>query len=149
MPSRRAQRLRSLLARCTRCSTTSIISLTPFASRAEAIEFLGGSGPRAEAQRAGLVERDRRFMPWFDREAAVERLRAELARPLWDEWERIACQTLIVRGEHGELGEATAAALVARLPAAEVVTGPGAGHEVHLDRPRAWRAALEPFLAAV
>lgn len=120
-----------------------------FASRAEAIEYLGGPGPRAETWAAGLLERDGRLWPWFDREAAVERLRAELARSLWDEWERIAGPTLIVRGEHGELGEATAAEMAARLPGARVVTIPGAGHEVHLDRPRAWRAGLEPFLAAV
>lgn len=117
-----------------------------FASRAEAVEFLGGPSPRAEAWADGLRERDGRLWPWFDREAAVTELRAALARPLWDEWETVACPTLIVRGEQGDLDVATASRMAASLPGARLATIPGAGHEVHLESPRAWRAALEPFL---
>lgn len=118
-----------------------------FASREDAVEFLGGPSPRAEAWAAGLRERDGRLWPWFDREDAVERLRAELARPLWDEWERIACPTLVVRGERGDLDQATAARMVERLPGSRSETIAGARHEVHLEAPREWRAALQPFLA--
>ena len=119
-----------------------------FANREEAVEFLCGPSPRAEAWADGLRERDGRFWPWFDREAAVDELRAALARPLWDEWERIACPALIVRGEDGDLDEATAARMAALLADAAVATIPGAGHEVHLEAPRDWRAALDPFLRA-
>jgi len=35
--------------------------------------------------------------------------------------------------------------MVRELPVAELVTLPG-GHDVHLDRPAAWRAAVEAFL---
>jgi pimeloyl-ACP methyl ester carboxylesterase len=117
-----------------------------FASRAEAVEFLGGPSPRAEAWADGLVARDGRLWPWFDREAAVAWLRAALARPLWEEWERIECPTLVVRGAAGELDEETAARMASRLPGAEVATIAGAGHELHLDCPEEWRATLEGFL---
>lgn len=120
-----------------------------FSSREEAVELFGGRSPRAEAWADGLREGDGRLWPRFHREAAVELLRAELARPLWEEWERISCPTLIVRGEEGDLDEATAAQMAARLPGARLTTVPGAGHEVHLDRPSEWRAALEPFLGTV
>jgi pimeloyl-ACP methyl ester carboxylesterase len=117
-----------------------------FASREEAVEFFGGPSPRAEAWAAGMVERDGRLWPWFDREAAVELLGSALARPLWDEWARIGCPTLIVRGENGDLGEATAARMAAALPGSRLATIPGAGHELHLEAPPEWRAALELFL---
>jgi pimeloyl-ACP methyl ester carboxylesterase len=117
-----------------------------FSSRREAVEFLGGPSARADAWAAGLAERDGRLWPAFDREVEVERLRAALERPLWDEWERIACPTLIVRGEEGDLDSATAARMAARLPAARMATIAGAGHEVHLDRPDEWRKALGSFL---
>jgi len=119
-----------------------------FASREEAVEFLGGPSPRAEAWADGLRERDGRLWPWFDREAAVDELRAALARPLWDKWERIACPALIVRGAEGDLAEATAARMARLLPDAAVATIPGVGHELHLEAPREWRKALEAFLRA-
>ena len=117
-----------------------------FASREEAVGFFGGPSPRAEAWADGLVERDGRLRAAFDREAAVEALRVALARPLWDEWERIVCPTLIVRGEAGDLDQATAVRMAAQLPEAGVATVGGAGHELHLERPDDWRRVLEPFL---
>jgi pimeloyl-ACP methyl ester carboxylesterase len=117
-----------------------------FAGREQALEFFGGPSLRAEAWADGLRERDGRLWPWFDRDAAVEELRSALARPLWEDWERIACPTLIVRGAEGDLDEAIAERMAALLPRARVATIPGAGHEVHLDRPTEWRAALDPFL---
>ena len=50
------------------------------------------------------------------------------------------------RGEHGELDGATAAQMAARGPGAELVTIPGAGHELRLEAPRQWRSAFERFL---
>ena len=66
----------------------------------------------------------------------------------WDEWRQIQAPTLIVRGEHGDLLEEEAADMAGALPVAELVTLPG-GHDVHLDEPEAWRAAVEGFLAGL
>jgi pimeloyl-ACP methyl ester carboxylesterase len=120
-----------------------------FANREEAVEFFGGPSPRAAAWAAGLVERDGRLWPRFDREAAVEHLRSALARPLWEEWAQISCPTLIVRGEHGDLGEVTVARMTTGLRGSRLATIPGAGHELHLEAPREWRAVLEPFLMPI
>jgi pimeloyl-ACP methyl ester carboxylesterase len=117
-----------------------------FASSVEAVEFFGGPSLRAEAWTEGLVERGGRLWSWFDSDEAVRTLWADLQRPLWDEWQRIACPTLVVRGENGDLDEATAAKMAARLPSAELATIPGAGHELHLEAPRGWRSTLDRFL---
>jgi pimeloyl-ACP methyl ester carboxylesterase len=37
--------------------------------------------------------------------------------------------------------------MVAAVPSAQLVSIPGAGHDVHLDAPEAWRSAVEGFLA--
>jgi pimeloyl-ACP methyl ester carboxylesterase len=116
-----------------------------FADRREAVGFFGGPSTRAEAWADGLEERDGRLWPAFEREVAVAALRAELERPLWEEWEGITCPTLIVRGEEGDLDSATAARMAARVPQASVATISGAGHELHLERPDDWRKALGSF----
>jgi pimeloyl-ACP methyl ester carboxylesterase len=63
----------------------------------------------------------------------------------WEAWASIRCPTLIVRGERG-LASDEAAAMAARLPDPVVETIPGAGHDVHLERPDEWRRAVERFL---
>jgi len=56
------------------------------------------------------------------------------------EWTELECGgvRLAVRGTSG--------AMVERLPGTRLVELPGAAHDLHLDRPADWRAALTAFL---
>jgi pimeloyl-ACP methyl ester carboxylesterase len=58
-------------------------------------------------------------------------LREADSRSYWADWERIACpaQTMVRRGRRVTLVELA-----------------GAEHDLHLDRPAEWRAALSEFL---
>jgi pimeloyl-ACP methyl ester carboxylesterase len=76
-------------------------------------------------------------------------LREAVALDLWEAWERVACPTLVVRGEAGTLPSDVAREMVARLPGAQLVELAEAGHDVHLDRPREWTSALLDFLREV
>ena len=57
------------------------------------------------------------------------------------------CPALIVRGEHGELSAADAVRMRDSIATAELCTIPGAGHDVHLDRPDALRDVVYAFIA--
>lgn len=88
----------------------------PFASHADAVAFFGG-GPRGEAWADGLVERAGEL----DR-----RFRADLlVRTLAEE----AMREMVRRARDARYAEIA-----------------GAGHEVHRERPPAWREVLEGFL---
>jgi pimeloyl-ACP methyl ester carboxylesterase len=119
----------------------------PFPSRQAALEFFGGPSLRAEAWTNGLEERDGGWWPRFDLGVMVRALREGTHRSYWAEWERIRCSTLVVRGERGILGPDDARAMVARLPGARLAEIAGAGHDLHVDQPGRWRAALLRFLA--
>jgi pimeloyl-ACP methyl ester carboxylesterase len=57
----------------------------------------------------------------------------------------VRCPTLIVRGERG-LAPEVARAMVARAEDAVLESIPGAGHDVHLERPADWRRVVGRFL---
>lgn len=60
----------------------------------------------------------------------------------------VGCPTLIVRGaESPLLSEEGAAAFAAEIPAAQVAVIEAAGHNLHLEQPEAFLAAVEPFLS--
>jgi pimeloyl-ACP methyl ester carboxylesterase len=60
----------------------------------------------------------------------------------------VACPTLIVRGaESPLLSEEGAAAFAAEIPAAQVALIEAAGHNLHLEQPEAFLAAVQPFLS--
>jgi len=69
--------------------------------------------------------------------------------PLWDRLGRLAMPVLVLAGEHdarfAALGRRLAEAVGANAAFAVV---PGAGHAAHLERPDAFLALVEPFLAA-
>jgi 2-succinyl-6-hydroxy-2,4-cyclohexadiene-1-carboxylate synthase len=54
---------------------------------------------------------------------------------LWERLEEIRIRVALVAGERDEKFRAIAAQMAARLPAAEVIVVPGAGHAVHLEAP--------------
>lgn len=82
----------------------------------------------------------------FDLDVMERMLRATAGRAFWEEWQRAACPALVVRAEHGIVPHAEARAMVERQPGARLVEIRGAGHDLHLDAPAQWRAALTEFL---
>jgi pimeloyl-ACP methyl ester carboxylesterase len=119
----------------------------PFPSAGAAQAFFGDDTPAARAWARNLEEADDGLRPSFDVDVMVDTL-AAAAGPYWNEWRAIESPTLVVRGADGDLPADEAAGMVRELPVAELVTLPG-GHDVHLDGPAAWRAAVEAFLAGL
>ncbi len=119
---------------------------TPFRSREAAIRFFGGPSVAATAWAAGLEERDDGLWPRFDVDVLVTMLEKVVRHDHWSEWDRIRCPALVVRGETGSLSVEDARAMEERLSQAQLVEIPGAGHDVHLDRPDEWRKGVSTFL---
>jgi len=66
---------------------------------------------------------------------------------IWRDVPRLRVPCLVVRGEHSETFVPGALARVARLlPAARVVTIPGAGHLLPMERPQETATAILDFL---
>jgi pimeloyl-ACP methyl ester carboxylesterase len=121
----------------------------PFASREAAVTFFGGPSVCADAWAAGLERHEDGWWPAFDVEVMARTLREGVADDQWEQWRRIRCPTLVVRGASGTLELADAEAMVRQLPGARRVEIAGAGHDVHLDRPAAWREAVWDFLGSL
>ena len=117
----------------------------PFPSRDAALEFFGGDTLRARAWADNLEERDGELFPAFDVDVMEAALAAAEA-PSWTTWASILVPCLLVRGESGALSADEAKSMIGALPSAELATIPG-GHDVHLDAPTEWRAAVSGFLA--
>ncbi|HTU95151.1 MAG TPA: alpha/beta hydrolase [Solirubrobacteraceae bacterium] len=121
----------------------------PFDSLTEAAQFFAerfGGPVAATAWTAGLEERVDGWWPAFDVDV-MERMLCEVTRaPAWADWERVSCPALVIRAGDGLVDPETARAMVARLPEAQLVELAGAAHDLHLDRPEEWRAALSGFL---
>jgi pimeloyl-ACP methyl ester carboxylesterase len=120
----------------------------PFPSRHAAVEFFGGPSLRAGAWADGLEDRGDGWWPRFDVEVMVQTLREAAGRSYWPEWDRIRCPTLIVRAGSGIIPDSEARAMAVRLPQARLIEIPGAGHDVHLERPVEWELAVSRFLDA-
>jgi pimeloyl-ACP methyl ester carboxylesterase len=117
----------------------------PFATRDAAVEHFGGPGLRAEAWADGFEQRAGGWWPRFDPEVMEATLRAAMERPSWAEWKRVRCPVLVVRGREGSVTAPVARDMFRRNRRARVVELPG-GHDVHLDAPAEWQAAVEEFL---
>jgi pimeloyl-ACP methyl ester carboxylesterase len=120
----------------------------PFASPNDAFTFFGDDTSWSRAWVGGLEERDDGLWPSFEQEVLLAALSEASGQSWWDEWSRIRCPALVVRGERGALRDETQR-MVAALPAARVVEVEGAGHDPHLEQPLRWRETLEGFLGAV
>jgi pimeloyl-ACP methyl ester carboxylesterase len=121
----------------------------PFASLVAASDYFAdryGSGEVGAAWAAGLEERPDGLWPRFDA-GVLERMLAEgLSLSSWSEWERLSVPALVVRGERGIVDGSTATRMLERLPRAELREIQNAGHDAHLEQPRAWEAELTAFL---
>lgn len=118
----------------------------PFGSRASAVDFFGGDTGPARVWADGLEERDGGLWPCFDPAVLVRTLREAISRPAWEPWRQLECPVLVVRGGEGTLSVQEARSMLACHGAATLVEVADAGHDVHLERPAAWRAALSAYL---
>jgi pimeloyl-ACP methyl ester carboxylesterase len=90
-----------------------------------------------------LEQRADGFYPSFDADVMVATLK-DATGSYWDEWRRIECPTLVVvttdhKAEPIEL-------MLAEQPHASLAEVPDARHDLHLDNPAGWRAAIEEFI---
>lgn len=78
-------------------------------------------------------------------ETFLEQTPSEAAQ--WAALRRVACPTLVLRGEHSEvLSERTAARMAHELPDARVVEIPSGGHDLTVEQPGALATAVDRFL---
>ena len=66
--------------------------------------------------------------------------------PLWDQLANFSRPTLLLTGALDQKFCAIAQQMAARLPTANHLTIPHAGHTIHLEQPDAWAAAISTFL---
>ncbi|MEV4426049.1 alpha/beta fold hydrolase [Streptomyces sp. R-07] len=124
----------------------------PFPSREAAVAYLG-NGKRAvgEGWADGLERRDGGLRPRFEPDVMVRSLAENARRASWDEWAAVRCPGLVVLGEgaRGGIIDGDQYAEMARLQAGvHGVSLPGAGHDVHLERPEALSGMILDFLAS-
>ncbi len=113
----------------------------PFRSQAQAAEFFGGA-PHADAWVDGLEARDGGLWPRFDDDVLLTALGHLAARSWWDEWRSVTCRTMIVFGEKGIVSAEDVDRMSASGPRPEAHVVADAGHDVHLDQPKALAALL-------
>ncbi|MFD6153396.1 alpha/beta fold hydrolase [Streptomyces sp. NPDC060243] len=119
----------------------------PFPDRASAAAWLGG-GAVGDAWAGGLEERDGGLRPRFDVDVLARLFDALLRAPSWPAWTAPGLPVLLLVAEHGILAPAAVRAMLAARPDAWSLGVPGAGHDVHLERPDAVAGFLDAFLAA-
>jgi pimeloyl-ACP methyl ester carboxylesterase len=120
----------------------------PFAGRTAAVEFFGGPSLRAEAWAGGLDQREDGWWPRFDPEVMLRTLTETSPREFWDQWGSVSCPTLVVGGEDGSLTVDDARRMGDLLSGTPFVTIPDAGHDLHLEQPLRWRAAVEALIGS-
>jgi pimeloyl-ACP methyl ester carboxylesterase len=116
----------------------------PFVSATQATEFFGGDSAWSRAWVRGLEPRDGGLWPRFDIDIMVASLEEASALSYWDEWRRVSCPTLLVRGAHGVPRDQLLR--MQQLVPAHLAEIPDAGHDAHLDNPGAWHTCLHEFL---
>ena len=119
----------------------------PFASREEAVAYFGGDTLWARAWAAGLEERADGLWPAFEIPAMIAALDETSRVSYWEDWAQIRCPVLVVRAAGGEGCPKHYKRMTQLLSGSRLVEIPDAGHDVHLDQPALWRAAVEKFLA--
>jgi pimeloyl-ACP methyl ester carboxylesterase len=110
-------------------------------SRAAATTFGGRPElPAAQAARRAIAAQQPHGLAHFGRRVAA------LASPVIDELASIRIPALVIVGEHDAAYQRAAQVMQARLPLAESVTIPGAGHIVNIEAAEAFNTAVLCFL---
>jgi pimeloyl-ACP methyl ester carboxylesterase len=114
----------------------------PFADELAAEEFFQNKGFDPVVWTGGLEHRDDGLWPKWDLETMVNCMADLGSRNYWPQWRSIQSRTLVVLGENGIFPPGHGDEMIAQLPNASLTVITGAGHDVHLDAPKAWAAAL-------
>jgi 2-succinyl-6-hydroxy-2,4-cyclohexadiene-1-carboxylate synthase len=109
------------------------MGIDAFAARWAQTPVLAGQPPDVGA----LVDADRRRNTPAGLARALRGLGTGALPSLWDRLAEVPMSVTLVVGERDAKFTAIAAEMAARLPQADVVTVPGAGHAVHLEAPEA------------
>ncbi len=117
-----------------------------FRTREEALTFFGGDSRYARAWVEGLEESDG-FRARFRKEDMVESIADLAVHDYWDDWDRIACPTLVVVGTRGSTGSGVLDEMTRRKPWIHLERVENAGHDVHLDQPEAVGKAVQRFVS--
>ena len=117
----------------------------PFASREAALGFFGGHTLWARAWADGLGASLGGLRPRFDINVLIATLQETAERDYWQEWTCTRAPSLVVRAEDG-VPRDVALRMVEARPGVRLAEITGARHDVHLEQPAQWRAALESFL---
>ncbi|MFI8511591.1 alpha/beta fold hydrolase [Streptomyces sp. NPDC085460] len=120
----------------------------PFPGREAAVAYFGGGGV-GEGWAGGLERRDGGWWPRFDADVLAASLRENAVRAWWEEWDAVDVPVLGVLGEKGIIGAELWDRMARRRPGLRGVCLPGAGHDVHLERPEEVYGAVAAFLGDV
>nr|WP_069753827.1 alpha/beta hydrolase [Streptomyces sp. EN16] len=118
----------------------------PFPDAGAAEAFFGG-GPAGRAWAAGLAPGPGGLHPRVDRDVMVATVQENAQRHYWDDWDRVRCPVLVVRGENGAMKPVEADRMRARHPGTRIGVIPGAGHDAHLDNTAAVYGEMAAFFA--
>jgi pimeloyl-ACP methyl ester carboxylesterase len=118
----------------------------PFPSYERAMQFFGGDNARGRAWAESFEQRADGLWPRWNIEVMVRTMDPVFAREIWPEWESLPQPTLLVLGQPGNIDPGLIDRMLEARPATRRVTIAGAGHDVHLDQPRAWLDTLDAFL---
>ena len=110
------------------------------------MQFFGGDNELGHAWADGFEQRADGLWPRWDIEVMVRTMAPVFEREYGPEWESLPQPTLLVLGQTGSIDPIRVDRMLAVRPATRRVTIEGAGHDVHLDQPRAWLHALDEFL---
>jgi pimeloyl-ACP methyl ester carboxylesterase len=119
----------------------------PFPDYDSAMRFFGGDSELGRAWAAGYQPRADGLWPRWDLDVMLRTMEPIFAHEAWAEWTSLMQPTLLVLGERGSIARDRVARMLAVRPATRRVVIPQAGHDLHLEQPAAWFAALDAFLA--
>jgi pimeloyl-ACP methyl ester carboxylesterase len=118
----------------------------PFPTYDSAMQFFGSDNALGRAWADGFEQRADGLWPRWNIDVMVRTMVPVLTREYWPEWESLPHPTLLILGQTGSIDPVQVDRMLAVRPATRRVTIAGAGHDVHLDQPRAWLHALDEFL---
>jgi pimeloyl-ACP methyl ester carboxylesterase len=118
----------------------------PFPNYDSAMQFFGGDNELGHAWANGFEQRADGLWPRWDLDVMIRTMVPLFAREYWPEWESLPQPTLLVLGQTGSIDPCRIDRMVAVRPTTRRVTIAHAGHDLHLEQPRAWLYALDEFL---
>ena len=118
----------------------------PFPDREQAMSYFGGDTERGRAWADGLEPRDGGLWPRWDLDVMLRIMEPIFGREAWPEWEQLPQPALLILGEAGMIDQARIERMLSVRPQTRLVTIAAAGHDVHLEQPQAWLAALDELL---